>query len=67
LLSALAGNALDCAASIPSDLIQQGLGSFLTPDMPLRNTRRFASCFGINGKQFVHPRHDRSCNRVSGI
>ena len=28
---------------------------------------KHAASFGIDGKQLVHLRHNRSCNRVSGI
>ena len=35
--------------------------------MARRNTQRSAASFSFDTKQFVHPRHNRSCNRVSGI
>jgi hypothetical protein len=54
---------LDLAANI----VEKRLGCFLTPNMARCSSQRFASSFGINGKQFVNARHNRSSNRVSGI
>jgi len=68
LLSALDGKAMDCAASILLRISsRRGLSSFLTQSMTSRETNYSAASFGVDGKQFVHPRHNRSCNRVSWI
>ncbi len=66
LLSALEGNATDCAAStLAADIIEKRLRCFLTPDMTRRSSQRFAASFLIDGKQFVHLSHNRGCDRVS--
>ena len=39
----------------------------MTSDVARGNTQRFAASFGFDGEQFVHPPHNRSCNRVSWI
>ena len=39
----------------------------LTQSMTSRETNYSAVSFRIDGKQLVHPRHNRRCNRVSGI
>jgi hypothetical protein len=66
LLSALEGNATDCAAlDLAADIIEKRSRCFLTPDMARRSSQRFAASFRIDSKQFVHPRHNRSCIRVS--
>jgi len=54
---------LDLAANI----VEKRLGYFLTPEMTGRSRQSFAASIGVDGKQFVHPCHNRSCNRVSGI
>jgi hypothetical protein len=43
------------------------LGPFLTLDMARRNTQRSTASFGVDGKQFVHPRHNQNCNRASWV
>ncbi len=54
LLSALEGNATDCAASILLWISsRRGLSSFLIPDMPCRNSQCLAGRFGINRKRLV--------------
>lgn len=50
-----------------ANIVEKRLGCFLTPDMALCSSQRFATIFGGGGEQFVHPRHNRSCNQVSGI
>jgi hypothetical protein len=60
------GNGLRCL-DLAVDIIKKRSGCFLAPDMARRNIQGFAASFGVNGKQFVHPRHNRICNRVSGI
>ena len=68
LLSALEGNATDCAASILLRISsRRGFRCFLTPNMARRSSQRFAASFCIDGKQFVHLSHNRGCNRISGI
>ncbi len=46
---------------------REEVGCFLTPNMARGNTQRLAASFSVDGEQFVHPRHNRSCHRVSGI
>ena len=67
LLNALEGNAMDCCLDLAADIIQERFGSLMTPDVARGNTQRLAARFGVEGEQFVHPRHNRSCNRVSWI
>ncbi len=38
-----------------TDFIEERLRSFLASDMARRNTQRFATSFGVDGKQLVHP------------
>ena len=59
-------NGLRCL-DLAVDIIEKRFGCFLTPDMARRSSQRFAASFCIDGKQFVHPRHNRGCNRVSWI
>src|SRR5208282_2886255 len=44
---------------LATDIIQQRLGSFLTQSVTPSETNSFASSFPVNGKQFVHPGHNR--------
>ncbi len=67
LLSTLEGKAADCAAwSLLRISIKKRSGCFLTPDMARRNIQRSAASFGVDGKQFVHPRH-KSPRRLAGL
>jgi len=59
-------NGLRCL-DLATNIVEKRLGCFLTPIMARGNTRRLAASFGVAGGQFVHPRHNRSCHRVSGI
>ena len=54
---------LDLAA----DIIEKRSRCLLTPYMTRRSSQRFAASFCIDGKQFVHLRHNRGCNRIPGI
>jgi hypothetical protein len=68
MLIALEGNATACAASILLRISsRRGLGSFVTQSMTPSETNHSAASVGVNGKQFIHPRHYRGCSRVSGI
>jgi hypothetical protein len=66
MLSALEGNAL-CCFDLATDILQRRLGSFLTQSVTPSETNSYASSFPVNGKQVVHPGHNRRCNRVSWI
>src|ERR1039457_3903007 len=59
-------NGLRCV-DLATNIIEKRLGCFLTPNMARGNTQGLAASFGVDGEQFVYPRHDRSCYRVSGI
>src|SRR5208283_6041152 len=54
-----------CCLDLATDITQQRLGSFLTQSMTPSETNSSAASFRVDGKQVVHPRHNRSCNRVS--
>ena len=56
-----------CYLDLAADIVQERLGSFLTQGMTPSETNYSAASFRIDGKQFVHPRHNRSCNRVSWV
>src|ERR1700687_453155 len=56
-----------CYLDLAPDIIQERLGSFLTQSMTPSETNHSAASFRVDGKQLVHPRHNRSCNRVSWI
>jgi hypothetical protein len=59
-------NGLRCL-DLATNIIEKRLGCFLTPNMARGNPQRLAASFGVDGEQFVHPRYNRSCHRVSGI
>src|ERR1019366_1553939 len=56
-----------CCLDLATDILQERLGSFLTQSMTPSETNYSAASFGVDGKQLVHARHNRSCKRVSWI
>src|ERR1039458_2197758 len=56
-----------CCLDLATDIIQERLGSFLTQSTSPSETNYSAASFRVDGKQFVHPRNNRSCDRVSWI
>jgi len=50
-----------------ADLVHERFGYFLTQSMTPSKTNYSSTSFRVDGKQFVHPRHNRSCNQVSWI
>ena len=53
-------NGLRCV-DLATNIVEKRLGCFLTPNMARGNTQGLAASFGVDGEQFVYPRHDRSC------
>jgi hypothetical protein len=56
-----------CCLDLAKDIIQERFGFVLTQSMTPSGTNYSAASFRVEGKQFIHPRHNRSCNRVSWI